>query len=197
VIERGGHARIAVGDDLDAVVNAARRGDDVAFARLFNELQPRLLRYLEARSGAVVDDLAGDVWMAVAKSIVGFDGDWDDFRRWFFTIAHRRVADHHRTNHRRRFLVTASAFEDRSAATAIGADELALDRLSGQEAASLVATVLNANQAEVVLLRVIGDLDAEQVGAIMGRSPNWVRVTQHRALQLLAVRLGERATVTP
>ena len=35
-------------------------------------------------------------------------------------------------------------------------------------------------------LKVLGDLDADQVGEVMGRSANWVRVTQHRALARLA-----------
>jgi len=59
---------------FDDVVAAARRGDEQAIAELFVELHPRLLRFLGARSGHAGEDLAGDVWMAVAKRIGRFDG---------------------------------------------------------------------------------------------------------------------------
>jgi RNA polymerase sigma-70 factor (ECF subfamily) len=41
-------------------------------------------------------------------------------------------------------------------------------------------------QAEVVLLRVVGDLSVDDVAAIVGRKPGAVRALQHRALQRLA-----------
>ena len=176
---------------FDAVVAAARRGDEQAVTDLFTELNPRLVRFLRARSGQAGDDLAGEVWVAVAKMIEQFDGDWDDFRRWIFAIARRRVAGHHRSDYRRRAILEASAFEDRSTTSDYGSDQPALDRLSGEQAVTLIASVLNAEQAEVVLLRVLGDLDADQVGAIMNRSPGWVRVTQHRALRRLATHLTD------
>ena len=44
---------------------------------------------------------------------------------------------------------------------------------------------LPADQAEIVLLRVLGDLDVAQVAAIVGKSPGAVRIAQHRALQRL------------
>lgn len=172
-------------DHFDELVQAARHGDQEAVADLFTELHPRLVRFLRARSGHDAEDLAGEVWMAVAKRIEHFEGDWDDFRKWFFAIARRRVADHHRSDRRRRTILEANLVDGFPTA-GHGSDEPALDRLSGERAATLVASVLSPEQAEVVLLRVLGDLDADQVGAIMQRSPGWVRVTQHRALRRLA-----------
>lgn len=182
---------------FDSLVAAARKGDQDAIGALFVDLNPRLLRFLRARSAEDVDDLAGDVWLAVAKSLDGFVGDWDDFRKWFFAIARRRVADSHRTRYRRRALVEAGPLDGPSAETVNGCDETALDHLQGQQAATLLASMLTADQADVVLLRVVGDLDTDQVAAIMHRSPGWVRVTQHRALRRLADRVGDWTVVAP
>ena len=55
--------------------------------------------------------------------------------------------------------------------------------------------MLSGEQADVLLLRVLADLDVEQVASIMQRSPNWVRVTQHRAVRRLAKRLGPKIVV--
>ncbi len=184
----------AFGSRCDEVLEDARNGDAYAFEELFTELQPRLLRFLRSQEPTVADDLAAEVWMAIAKGIARFDGDWSDFRAWAFAIARRRLADHRRTAVRRRTdVVAADVFELHPAGDET--EQEVLDRLSGQQAADLVASVLNGEQAEVVLLRVLGDLDVDQVAAIMQRSPNWVRVTQHRALQKLARRLGPRKSV--
>jgi RNA polymerase sigma-70 factor (ECF subfamily) len=71
----------------------------------------------------------------------------------------------------------------------------ALDKLSGQQAANLIDSMLSGDQAEVLLLRVLADLDVDQVASIMQRSPNWVRVTQHRAVRTLTKRLGPKIVV--
>lgn len=179
---------------FDEVLIGAGRGDDRAVESLFRELQPRLLRFLHAQEPRVADDLAAEVWLAVAKGISQFDGDWSDFRAWVFAIARKRLADHRRTAVRRRTDVSeASVFERRHAVDA--PEQEALDKLSGQQAAALIASVLSGEQAEVLLLRVLADLEVDQVAVIMQRSPNWVRVTQHRAVRNLAKRLGPKIVV--
>ena len=55
---------------------------------------------------------------------------------------------------------------------------------------------IRMDQAEVVLLRVIGGLSVEQVAEIMDRRPGSVRVLQHRALKRLHAELV-KAGVTP
>ena len=73
----------------------------------------------------------------------------------------------------------------------------AIERLSAQDAIAQVTAALSEEQAEVVLLRVLAGLDAATVGDILGRTENWVWVTQHRALRKLATRLGSKLDVRP
>ena len=164
---------------------AAQRGDQQSVEWLFVQLQPRLLRFLVAHEPRAADDIASEVWLAVATRIAQFEGDWSDFRAWFFSIARRRLADYRRTAVRRRTdVVDTEVFEIRPAPERT--EDEALESLAGQEAAKLITSTLNGDQAEVLLLRLLGDLDVDQVAAIMQRSPNWVRVTQHRAVRRLA-----------
>jgi RNA polymerase sigma-70 factor (ECF subfamily) len=60
---------------------------------------------------------------------------------------------------------------------------------SRAEAALAFIAGLPRAQAEVVLLRVVGGLDAAEVGAIVGKTPGAVRVLQHRGLSRLAEQL--------
>jgi RNA polymerase sigma-70 factor, ECF subfamily len=106
-------------------------------------------------------------------------------RAWLFTIARRRLIDHRRRSARRR---TSPTPTERLAERAGAADpaEMVVESLSGQAAIDLLVADLSANEAEVVLLRVVGGLDASEVARILHRTPGWVRVTQHRALRRLA-----------
>ena len=49
------------------------------------------------------------------------------------------------------------------------------------------------DQAEAVLLRVLGGFDVTEVARIMGKSPGSVRVLCHRALKRLAARMSQEA----
>lgn len=171
--------------DFGAVLDEAKAGEQWAVAILFNDLQPRLLRYLRSRNRDLADDIAADVWEAIARGIRDFEGDDSDFRGWAFTIARRRLIDHHRRAERRKTDPTDD--ETFTELAAIETTEIdAIERLSAQEAVAIITATLSNDQAEVVLLRVVAGLDTSLVADVMGRSETWVRVTQHRAMKRLA-----------
>ena len=183
-------------DDFEftALLAGARVGDDAAIESLFRALNPRLMRFLRASEPRAADDVAGEVWMAVARGLAQFEGDAAGFRSWVFSIARRRIADHRRRGARRNTVPV-----DTATLEGVNADDdpegETIEQLSGQEAAELIMATLSADQAEVILLRVLADLDVDDVAGIMGRSANWVRVTQHRGLRRLADRLGSKIDV--
>jgi RNA polymerase sigma-70 factor (ECF subfamily) len=74
-------------------------------------------------------------------------------------------------------------------------EEEALSSLGTDWAVNLITSSLSPEQADVVLLRVIGDLDVDTVARIVGKRPGNVRVLQHRALRRLA-RILQREGVT-
>ena len=55
-----------------------------------------------------------------------------------------------------------------------------------------IVAILPADQADVILLRVVADLSVDQVAQIMGKRPGTVRVLQSRALKRLAERLAKK-----
>jgi RNA polymerase sigma-70 factor (ECF subfamily) len=61
--------------------------------------------------------------------------------------------------------------------------------VTARAAVGRISSLLRAEQAEVVLLRVVADMSVEQVAAVIGKSPAAVRVMQHRALRRLAEQL--------
>jgi RNA polymerase sigma-70 factor, ECF subfamily len=180
-------------DCLDDALARATRGDESAIATLYRSLNPLLLRYLRHHVGRVAEDVASDVWLALAPQLSGFDGGAREFRALMFTIARCRTVDHYRRNGRQ---ATTVSFDE--SFDCVGSDDTeaeAVAQLTAQSAVEALVGSLPADQAEIVLLRVLGDLDVEEVSEIVGKSKGAVRVTQHRALQRLQ-RTWQRKVVT-
>jgi RNA polymerase sigma-70 factor (ECF subfamily) len=182
------------GERFPTVLAAAQLGMEWAVAALYQDLHPAVLRYLRTRDPKEGEDLASETWLDVAKGLHRFEGDEPALRRWVFTIARRRLIDLHRRDHRRR--TDLAMAETLVAAGPTGNVEWeAMEDLSTSDALRRIAT-LPPDQAEVVLLRVLGGFTAQEVGTIMGKRPGTVRMLQFRALTRLAEDVSNE-TVTP
>lgn len=173
---------------MSELLDRARSGDRDALGTLWSTHQHLVLRFLRGMGCASPEDVASTVWIDVARSLARFAGGETDFRRWLFTIARRRAIDDVRRSARRPEVLDPAAGDGLLSADT--ADEFERSDALGR-AIALVRT-LPGEQAEVVLLRVIADLDVAEIAAIVGRTEVNVRVMVHRALG----RLSERLAVT-
>jgi len=194
---RGGTGRAdtrpVIGAAFSITLASAQGGDETAFACLFRDLQPALLRYLQVITPEA-DDVAGDTWLQVVKGLPGFRGGEEAFRAWLFTIARHRAVDAGRSRSRRPDVPLGVADTAEQQPAAPDAAELALEAISTRSVLALIKT-LPRDHAEIVMLRVVAGLEAADVARIVGKTPGAVRVTAHRALRKLAD-VAERAGVT-
>lgn len=178
-------AEHAVEDDpLDGVLVRAQAGDEAAFRALWTALQPRLLRYLRVKARDVAEDVAAETWLHAVRDLDRFSGNAADFRAWLFTIGRNRAVDAARASSARPVHLVAEPVES-TAAHAASAETVALERLSTTAALAMVRS-LPAEQAELVALRILADLDVAAVARIVGKSPGAVRVAVHRGLRTLS-----------
>lgn len=173
---------------LRRALDAARAGDESAFAQLYRDLQPRLLRYATVLVGQDADDVTAEAWLHIARDLRGFAGDLDGFRGWCARIVRNRAVDLARVQARRpaRPMGLDALFD---VADAQDAWEVTAERISTQQALGLIAT-LPPDQAEAVLLRAVVGLDAGAAGQVLGKRPGAVRVAAHRGLRALAKQLA-------
>ena len=172
-----------IGAEFGDVLAAAQSGDEAAVTRLYRDLHPVLVRFLSAQASGVGEDLAQNVWIGAAKRLDGFSGDERAFRAWMFTIARRQLIAYWRQQRRRPQLSVSP--DEMSELANQNHDDVDADALADAAVRSLVAC-LPRDQAEIVLLRVVAGLTAEEVGLVVGKRPGAVRVLQHRALRRLA-----------
>lgn len=177
-----------LGTRFAQVLSRAQRGDAQAFAELWRDANPMLLRYLRVTAGDLAEDIASHAWLKVIEALGSFTGDEPGFRRWLVTIARHHHLDQARRAGRRpeRLFADMADAVDRSGGLAADAAIEAEEAMSTQAALDLIA-MLPPDQAEMVMLRVVIGLDVADVAAVVGRTSGAVRVAVHRALR----RLGE------
>ena len=174
--------------DLSTTLDAARAGDDLAFADIYRDLQPRLLRYASGLVGTDAEDITAEAWLQIARDVRGFEGAYDAFRGWAVRIVRNRALDHIRARGRRPADPTDLQWVlDR--ADADDAWTMTAERISTREAIALIAS-LPRDQAEAVLLRTVVGLDAVTAAEILGKRPGALRIAAHRGLKTLADQLA-------
>ncbi|HUW87141.1 MAG TPA: sigma-70 family RNA polymerase sigma factor [Candidatus Paceibacterota bacterium] len=157
--------------DYDKLVEEAIRGSDSAFTLLWRHFQPRMVRYLAMFTNDP-EDLSSEVWIKVATSIKGFDGDSKAFRGWIYTIARNSATDLARK--RKREGVTSELHDgDWMGENSTMVEVMDLIKKLPQE------------YAEIIMLRVVADLEVNDVAEIVGKTPGNVRVLTHRGLKQL------------
>jgi RNA polymerase sigma-70 factor (ECF subfamily) len=178
-----------IGEGFAAVLAAAQEGSEAAFARLWRDANPALLRYLKVVAADSAEDVAAETWVQVVRGLARFRGDEAAWRAWLFTTARRRAIDAIRRGARHPQAPLEELPLSRHPVTADPA-ELVIEHLGTQSAIAMVAR-LPRLQAEVIMLRVVAGLDTETVAQLVGKSPGAVRVAAHRGLRKLAGILAE------
>lgn len=185
------------GGQFDAVLAAACAGAPWAIERIFTALSPVVEGYLRVQGSTEPEDLTSEVFLAVIRSLSGFDGDERGFRSWVFTIAHRRLLDERRRLRRRPPPDPLAEAPDQLAAELVAPDDVegTIDRALGADRVRALCDRLAPGQREVLLLRLLGDLSIDQTAAAIGKTAGAVKALQRRAL-LNVARVVEHEGVT-
>jgi RNA polymerase sigma-70 factor (ECF subfamily) len=181
-------------DDVNAEAAAAANGDRRAIERLLASIRPLVVRYCRARVGrrersfVSADDVAQEVCMAVLTALPRHRHEGRPFLAFVYGIAAHKVADAHRAVARNRCEPVSEAPE--TLVTEEGPEQRALQGEAYERMARLLL-VLPERHREIVVLRVVAGLSAEETAKTVGSTPGAVRVVQHRALARLRRTLAE------
>ncbi len=188
-------------DEVSRDVADAVAGDRAALQRLLAEIRPLVVRYCRARVGFAergfgsADDVAQEVCMAVVTALPRYKDQGKPFMAFVYGIASHKVADAHRSSARNKSEPTAdipdeigrngvqdSAYLDPEQSYLDAESRLRVERL---------LEGLPSKQREIIVLRLIVGMSAEETAAAVGSTAGAVRVAQHRALAKLRNSFGE------
>ena len=183
-----------VSDELAPLVARAREGDRAAVDDLLGRLRPGIVRYCRARLGrqdgsyGSADDVAQEVCLAVVTALPRYVDQGRPFAAFVYGIASHKVADALRASYRDRSEAVEHLPE--RVDDSVGPEEALLAQERAERARALLDLLPEASR-ELLTLRVVAGLSADEAGEVLGMSAGAVRVAQHRALAKLRVLAGE------
>jgi len=155
-------------DQLVAMLRASARGDEAAFARLYDATSARVygLVLRVVRDRAQAEEVAQEVYLDVWRSSARFDPAAGSAMGWLLTIAHRKAVD------RVRSAQSATDREDRyGASTQDRAFDTTAERveasLEGQRVRRALAS-LTETQRGAVELAYLGGYTHTEVASLLG-----------------------------
>jgi RNA polymerase sigma-70 factor (ECF subfamily) len=156
-----------------ALLQRATAGDRQAIADVIGFVRPLVERYCRARLAArpgeadvVVDDVVQEVCLAILTALPTLRGRDQPFLAFVYGIASRKVVEAHRAAARSPSIPFAEVPDT-------------TDRLAH------LLDSLPTGQREILVLRIVAGMSAEETAEAVGTTPGAVRVAQHRALARL------------
>lgn len=175
-------------DNLDEVVAAAVLGDRVAAGDLLGFLRPIVFRYCRTKLGRVqrtfiaADDVAQEVCLAVFRALPTYRQLGRPFLSFVYGIAAHKIADVHRAAARDRSQPTPETPD--VLLTEEDPEQITLRRELVERTGQLLGT-LTPRQRDILVMRIVLGLSAQETATAVGTTPDAVRVAQHRALNRL------------
>jgi RNA polymerase sigma-70 factor, ECF subfamily len=171
-----------------------------ARSKLLEALRPLVARHCRAHLGPVnrtslsADDVTQEVCLAVLTALPNYRVQGRPFLAFVYGIAAHKLVDAHRAVTRARSDPVAEVPD--SVAPTAEPEQCALQQeLAGK--LRLLLDELPDKQREILVLRVVVGLSAEETAQIVGATAAAVRVTQHRALARLRKRRPRPADRSP
>jgi RNA polymerase sigma-70 factor, ECF subfamily len=185
---QGGRDNPAGPDELQAALSAVARGDEAAFAVVYDRAAPAVLgtvrRILRdpAQSEEVMQEVLLEVWRTSAR----FNPAAGSAAAWITMLAHRRAVDRVRSEQR------AAQREARSAAAEVGYDEVAeaVEASLDRERVRRCLGSLTELQRESVTLAYYGGYSYREVAQLLGVAIGTVKTRMRDGLIRLRDCLG-------
>ena len=174
----------------DAVITAAKSGDEGAWRELYAALGGRLVGWLRSQptldSALDAEDLASETWLTAARRVNEFNGSTDDFAGWIFVIARNLALNTGRRSIRR--ATTPTPLDPREFVTEqTTSDEGA--EVDSREWIRQLLDCLSSRERDVVACIDVAGLDVATTSRVLGIGRSAVRVAHHRAMKRLHAHL--------
>ena len=178
-----------VARDIDEQdIRRAAKGDAEAFGRLYDRYVDRVYRYcyFRMRNRSDAEELTQQTFLLAWKGLPQYRIRNTPFGAWLLTIAHNVVLGVVRKH---QLEIAEDHTEAEIAAEGDLEEDVAL-RFEG-EAVRQALNRLGSERQLVIVLRFIEGLSVEETAQVLRKTPNNVRVIQHRALADLRRVLSE------
>ncbi|RMF49948.1 MAG: sigma-70 family RNA polymerase sigma factor [Chloroflexota bacterium] len=170
-----------------ALIKAAQRGDQNAFAALYRAYVDKIYRYilLRVESAQTAEDLTAEVFLRMLESLPKYEDRSTPLLVWLYRIAHARVIDHYR---RYRRTAEQAALDSVEIRTDLDLDSGLVSQYRADQLRAALSQ-LTDSQRQVIILRFVEGYNLEATAQVMNKTVDAIKALQYRALQALAAAL--------
>jgi len=166
--------------EQDGEIGRLRAGDPLSWEALYRRMYPSMLAYARRRV-ATTEEAQDAVSEALTRTVAGIDRlatAGASPESWLFGVLRHVVLDRQRSSYRQRDLPARREIDPADPAESV---------LLGEEQDAIRAAFerLPDRDRELLELRVVAGLSAEEVAAVLDMRPGAVRTAQSRALERL------------
>lgn len=165
-------------ESLSSLLERARAQEPDALTELCAAYYPKILRFMRYRVGPnEADDLAGEVFVKVMRSIGSQTGSFD---AWLYRLARNVIIDRVRYRQARPETELSDAMTETMANGKNGhaASTAHMDTESA-------LAMMNEEHRELLTLKFVQGLTNEEIGEITGKKASAIRAMQFRALKAM------------
>lgn len=165
-------------EELKKALNSAQKGDQRAFALIYDHFSHRLYNFIYFRVGhkEVAEDILSDTFVKAWTKMAQISA-LDAFSGWLYQIAKNNVIDYYRV---KKTVVDLEEVVDTLEDAVNPIDEASL----GIEQARVLEVLehLPTDQQQVIKYKFFEDLSNQEIAYIMNKTEGAIRVIQHRAI---------------
>ncbi|MBI4302361.1 MAG: sigma-70 family RNA polymerase sigma factor [Chloroflexi bacterium] len=175
-------------DQEEDLVRRAQKGDNQAFAQLYEAYFVRVYRYVAIRVGDATEaeDVTEEVFLKALSAMPAFRWQNPSWAPWLFRIAHNQVVDHLRQKSKIRSVSLPQLTQDDPDPVCLA--EL---RMTYQDVTAAAKRLSDA-QRQVIALRFASQLSLAETARALGKSEGAIKALQHSALVALRQILTEK-----
>ena len=174
--------------DERSLVSRAQKGNEEAFAQLYEEYFTKIYRYVVVRIGdeTEAEDITQQVFLKALQSIGSFKWRGIPFSAWLYRIAHNQVVDYLRKTKRR----TMVPIDEVTVAVESNPQQEVEQEFDLQQLTVAIQRLTEAQRA-VISLRFTSELSTAEVAKTLGKSQGAIKALQHSAIVALRRVLAE------
>lgn len=171
-------------DQILELVKQVQKGDQAAFAALYDEFAQKLYAFIRIKVSAAneAEDILQEVFLKTWAGCKNLDINNLNFSAWIYKVTGNTINDYYRKKYRE---PQQTPLEE--AKELANEDSPADDAHNGIEKNAIKQSLANLppHYKQVIELRFYQDFSVAETAQIMGKNSITVRVWQHRALTLL------------
>ena len=172
-------------EGLSSLLERARAQELDALTELCAAYYPKILRFMRYRVGPnEADDLAGEVFVKVMRSIGSQTGSFD---AWLYRLARNVIVDRVRYHQAR----PETELSDAMTETIANGKNAHAARTAHMDMESALA-MMNEEHRELLTLKFVQGLTNEEIGEITGQKVSAIRAMQFRALKAMRAVLDRK-----